>query len=188
MQPAIFFKEASVEGLFNSMTLICGGFFIPIPLIVEFDTVEEMFSNYAAVNGSLDGAILVVDTLAKALALGADVYKNGTVYDVPVMVQSMNGKADMILMNPLAYGVSIDSTEVEAHVVDGKASQDTTAALKGYDEVYAEVLAHGKVLNPLAIKIYKAPVGGASISEPEFVEMNVASAEPVKKSRKVKGE
>ncbi|MFJ6030578.1 hypothetical protein ACIQFL_09170 [Bacillus toyonensis] len=129
--------------------------------IAEFDDVTAMFSDYVATNGSLNGAILVVDTLAKAIALGPDVFKGmqsvegfvGTAYGVPVMVQDMNKKADMILMNPLAYGMSVDREVIEAFEIDK--TQDTEAGLKDFKFIYSDVSADGKVLNPLGIKIYK---------------------------------
>lgn len=132
--------------------------------IATFTDVTAMFSDYATTNGSLDGTVLVVDTLAKAIALGPDVFKGvqgvegivGTVHGVPVMVQDMNKKADMILMNPLAYGVSVDAEDIEASVIDKV--QDTETTKKAFKFVYSETMADGKVLNPLGIKIYKAGV------------------------------
>ncbi|MEH7668958.1 phage major capsid protein [Bacillus sp. JJ689] len=130
--------------------------------IATFSDVTEMFSDYAKTNGSLNGAILVVDTLAKAIALGPDVFKgmqgvegiSGTAHGVPVMVENMNGKADMILMNPLAYGMSVDRETIEAFEINK--AQDTEIGKKDFKFIYSEVSADGKVLNPLGIKIYKA--------------------------------
>ncbi|MCU5578880.1 phage major capsid protein [Bacillus toyonensis] len=132
--------------------------------IAEFTDVTEMFSDYATTNGSLNGAILVVDTLAKAIGLntgGQEIFKGvkgvdgivGTVHGVPVMVQSMNGKADMILMDPKAYGVAMKSTELEAFEVT---EPSTETALKGFKFIECSTNADGKVLNPNGIKIYKA--------------------------------
>ncbi len=133
--------------------------------IAEFTDVTEMFSDYTKTNGSLDGAILVVDTHAKAIKLnagGLEVFKGmqgtqgiiGTVHGVPVMVQDMNKKADMVLMSTNAYGVSVDRDVIVVNEISG----DTGTASKDFKFISSKLYADGKVLNPLGIKIYKASV------------------------------
>ncbi|WP_242309937.1 phage major capsid protein [Bacillus cereus group sp. BfR-BA-01331] len=157
--------------------------------IKTFTKVDEMFNDFANSSENLQGAIFVVDNALFATRLVHNVSNEallkptiandgsiGTIYGIPVFVQSMNGKGKMVLMNPKAYAVSVND-ELSAEINDG--SEDSDTARKGYTFVYSEIMASGMVANPHGIKILtdSATMSAQSIEEPK-----------AKRSRKVKGE
>ena len=175
--------------------------------IAEFTDVKAMYADFAKDAENLVGAYVVVNSPTFLMNLkddsGALVFKPGLtadgaigqLYGMPVYVQNMNGKGDMVMMNANAYGVSIDD-ELAVEHLDG--TQDSDLALKGAVVAYGEIMASGMVQNPLAIKVLKPAVGAVSVGETEFVATSVKTDEvenptveiaPKKKSaRKVKGE
>lgn len=127
---------------------------------VTVENINAIYDEYDDEN--MAPAVLVVDSRSVLSGLkddaGNPLLKRenringsiGTVYGRPVMVQSMNGKGKMVLMNPKAYGVSVNA-ESKTFPVSG----DTTQALQAARLFISQVYAMGKVVNPYAIKIIK---------------------------------
>lgn len=127
---------------------------------VTVENINTIYDEYDDEN--MAPAVLVVDSRSVLAGLkddaGNPLLKRenrvngsiGTVYGRPVMVQSMNGKGKMVLMNPKAYGVSVNA-ESKTFPVSG----DTTQALQAARLFISQVFAMGKVVNPYAIKIIK---------------------------------
>lgn len=72
----------------------------------------------------------------------------GTIHGIPVHVQSMNGKAVMVLMNPKAYAVCVKESTNTEETVDVFPKAQTT--------ILSNFFGAGQVVDPNAIKIIKA--------------------------------
>lgn len=133
----------------TDITTVTGG--------VTLANLKTVFDEFTSTNSG--EAIWVVDSLTTISAIvdeaGQPLLKRenraggsiGTIYGVHVFVQPMNAKAQMVLMNPKAYAVSVSEnsgiTEGDNHISAKKTFTGNT---------YAQ----GKVVDPNAIKIIKA--------------------------------
>lgn len=145
--------------------------------INEFSDMNAMFIEFASNPDNLQDAILVVNSLTDLHKFkdgdGSTIFKFGTAedgrvgtfYGVPVFVQNMNGKANMVLMHAKAYGGP--TTDFEANEIDDThnnilkkdgGSGPVIYPSDGDDVIwtYTEGFMDARVLNPKAIKIYKA--------------------------------
>ncbi|MDR4170369.1 HK97 family phage prohead protease [Bacillus nitratireducens] len=127
---------------------------------VTVENINAIYDEYDDEN--VEEAVLVVDSRSVLSGLKDDAGNSllkrenrangsiGTVYGRHVIVQSMNDKGKIVLMNPKAYGVSVNA-ESKTFPVSG----DTTQALRAGRLFISQVYAMGKVVNPYAIKIIK---------------------------------
>lgn len=154
----------------------------------EFATVADMYADFVEQAENLKGAYFVVDNALFALNVldidGSRLLKEdknakdgriGTWFGLPVLVQNMNGKGKVVLLNETAYSVSHNKT-FTANTIDG--SEDSGLLKMGAIAVYGEIMASGMVVNPHAIRILKGELGGLSVDEPvEFATMSASVVE-----------
>ncbi|CAK8580917.1 phage major capsid protein [Priestia megaterium] len=119
--------------------------------------IDSAYGEFAEVNAG--EAIWVVDSFATVstlldeanqLLLKKENRANGsigTIFNIPVFIQPMNSKAKIVLMNPKAYAVSVS---------DNSGIKESDNHLSGKKVFTGDVYAHGKVVDPNAIKIIKA--------------------------------